>query len=229
MPLLTLLRVNVPLRSAVRYERATRRLAEKAKESGNTFEWTARSSNGIEGLSYGFLARAESYAELVTREQVPDLARRLLGESAGDDWLEFVGNCVESTSFTVAQPREDLSTAPQRSDPAPLSLVARIKVRPGGQRAFETLVARVNEAAIKIDEPRQIYVSQTAIGDLTQYGVVTPVDDPAALDKRRSPQEVLVAAFGEKEAEEIFQPASEQIQEIVTSLSQYRPELSNRA
>lgn len=227
MPLLTILRVNVPLRSAVRYERATQRLAEKAKESGDTFEWTARATNGIDGLSYGFLSRAEGYAELASRD-VPALARRLLGESRGDDWLELVGNCIDSSSYTIAQPREDLSTAPPRTDPAPLALIARVKVKPGGQRALENLISKVNEAAIKVDEPRAVYVSQTVVGDITQYGIVSPIDDPSVLDNRRQPQELLVAAFGEDEAEKIFQPASAQIEEIITSLSVYRPDLSNR-
>ncbi len=229
MPLFNILRVNVEPGAATNYERGVRWLAGAAQASSDALKWTTRFSQNSEGLDYTFAARAENYAELLALEPVPALARRLLGEGDGNAFLELVGTGVRSSSSSIIRPREDLTTAAPRSEPAPLTLVTRIRVSLGGQRAFEDLVRKVNEAAVKVGEKREAFVVQTAIGDMSQYAILQPIDNPSELDERKSPQELLVAAFGEKEGEQVFQAAAPYVQEVLSSLSVYRPDLSNQS
>ena len=229
MSLLNILRVNVEPGATTNYERGVRWLAGAAQASSDTFQWTARISQSSEGLVYTFATRAETYAELLALELLPDLARRLLGEGDGNAFLELVGTGVRSSSSSIIRPREDLSSAAQRSEPVPLTLVTLVRVSLGGQRAFEDLIRKVNEAAIKLDEKRRVFVAQTAIGDMNQYAILQPIDNPSELDERKSPQELLVAAFGEKEGEQVFQAAAPYVQEVLSSLSVYREDLSNQS
>ena len=127
----------------------------------------------------------------------------------------------------MIQLRDDLSTATPREQPPPLALFTQIRVQPGGQQSLEELIRKVTEASIKLDESRQTLVSQVVIGDLNTYGIAQPLDDLGELDGRRTPQELLLAAFGEAEAQQIFQSAAAQIREVTTTLSTYRPDLSN--
>ena len=228
MPLLNVLRVNVEPGAATNYDRGVRWLAGAAQASSDAFQWTARISQSSEGLVYTFATRAETYAELLVLEPLPALARRLLGEGDGNAFLELVGTGIRSSSSSIIRTREDLTTAAQRSEPAPLSLVTRIRVSLAGQRAFEDLIRMVNEAAIKLDEKREVFVVQTAIGDMSQYAILQPIDNPAELDDRKSPQELLAAAFGE-EGEQALQAAAPHVQEVLSALSVYRPDLSNQS
>jgi hypothetical protein len=228
MPFISILRVNVEPGAITNYERGVRWLTGAAQASSGAPQWTARFSQSSEGQVYSFAIRAETYAELLAIEPIPDLARRLLGEGDGNAFLELVGSGIRSSSSSIIRPREDLSTAAQRSEPAPLSLVTRIRVSLEGQRAFEDLIRKINEAAIKLDEKRQVFVAQTAIGDMSQYAIVQAVDNPAELDQRKTPQELLSAAFGE-EGEQALQAAAPHVQEVLSALSTYRPDLSNQS
>ncbi len=228
MPLLNILRVNVEPGATTNYERGVRWLAGAAQASSDTFKWTARSSQSSDGQIYTFAARAETYAELLALEPLPVLARRLLGEGDGNAFLELVGTGVRSSGSSIIRTREDLTTSAQRSEPAPLSLVTRIRVSLAGQRAFEDLIRKVNEAAVKLGEKREVFVAQTAIGDMSQYLLVQPIDNPAELDDRKPPQELLAAAFGE-EGEQALQAAAPHVQEVLSALSVYRPDLSNQS
>ncbi len=228
MPLVSILRVNVEPGAVTNYERGVRWLTGAAQASSDAVKWTARFSQSSEGLVYSFAIRAETYAELLALEPLPDLARRLLGEGDGNAFLELVGTGIRSSSSSIIRPREDLTTAAQRSEPSPLALVTRIRVSLAGQRAFEDLIRKINEAAIKLDEKRGVFVSQTAIGDMSQYAIIQPIDNPAELDGRKTPQELLSAAFGE-EGEQALQAAAPHVQEVLSALSVYRPDLSNQS
>ena len=70
MPLIQLLRVNVHPRGVQRYERLVRYIAERAREDADTFGWSCRQANTAEGQQYVFIAPAEGYAELASREPV---------------------------------------------------------------------------------------------------------------------------------------------------------------
>jgi hypothetical protein len=228
MTLLTSLRVNVSLAGVARYERAVARLAAAARADSKTVEWRATVSQGLEGVSYAFGQTAASFAELATREPLPVLARRLLGESAGDDFFEESGTAVQATAFSVRRLREELSTItlPLKQPPALLYLT-RLQVRSGGQRAVENLIRSVTDASQKIGAPRKVIVSSTVIGEQGEYFIARPIADPAELDSLKSPAEVLNEAFGEKEAGAILAQSAGVLERITTALARPRPDLSN--
>lgn len=227
MALITSLRVNVKPSGAARYERAVARLAAAARGDSRAFEWRASISQGVDGLSYAFVAQAASFVELTAREPIPVLARRLFGESAGDALLEELG-AQSSSSFSVRRIREDLSTItlPLKQAPALLH-VTRLQVRAGGQRAVESLIRQVTDASQKVGNPRKVSVSTTAIGDAGEYFIVRPIQDPAELDQMKAPGELLVEAFGEKEGEQILAQSAAVLDRITTFLATPRPDLSN--
>ena len=228
MTLLTSLRVNVKLSGVARYERSVSRLAAAARADSKAAEWRASISTGAEGIVYVFGQMAASYAELLGREPLPVLARRLLGESAGDDFFEEGAEHVQATSFSIRRLREELSTItlPLKDAPA-LVYVTRIQARSGGQGAVENLIRSVTDASQKIGAPRRITVSSTAIGEQGEYYIVRPIQDPAELDRMKTPAEVLVEAFGEKEGNAILAQSASALERVTTILATPRPDLSN--
>jgi hypothetical protein len=231
MPFFSVLRVNVNQAGAVRYERAVQRLAAAARADSDTFQWSARNSQGVDGVAYAYITALENLAELGTRETVPLLVRRLFGASDGDALLEELGAGVSSNSFAVLRVREDLSTAPSTppAEPAPILYTTSLRVRPGGQPALEELIRRVTEAARKVGEERSTIVVQTAIGDMGEYYVSEPLSDLGLLDKLRTPQQALIDAFGEKEAAAALAAGTSGLEQVVTNIAFHRPDLSNGA
>jgi hypothetical protein len=227
MALLTSLRVNVKPSGATRYERAVARLAAAARADSRGFEWRASISQGVDGLTYAFVAMAASFVELAAREPIPVLVRRLFGESAGDALLEELG-AQSSSSFSVMRVREDLSTIslPLKQAPAQLYLT-RLQVRTGGQRAIESLIRSVTDASQKIGAPRKVVVSTTVIGEAGEYLIARPIQDPAELDQMKTPAEMLVEAFGEKEGGAILANSAAVLERVTTSLATPRPDLSS--
>lgn len=228
MTLLTSLRVNVNLSGVARYERAVARLAAAARADSKAVEWRASISQGAEGITYTFGQTAASFAELAGREPLPVLARRLLGESAGDAFFEESGAAVQTTSFSVRRLREELSTItlPLKQAPA-LLYVTRLQVRSGGQAAIENLIRSVTDASQKIGAPRKVIVSSTVIGEQGEYFIARPIADPAELDSLKSPAEVLVEAYGEKEGGAILAQSAGVLERVTTALATPRPDLSN--
>ena len=218
LALIQLLRVSVHPRGVQSYERLVRYIAGRAREDAHTFGWSTRQVNGVEGQQYAFIAPAEGYAELAAREPIDAMVRRLLGEGDGNAILDALAEGIESQSFSVLSPREDLSNAPPPLA-APPQLVhhTRIRVRPGGQAALEATVGKVLEATVKIGDKRQFLTTQTVIGDLGEYGIVQPIADPAQLDSQLTPQQLLAEAFGEKEAGDIMAAGRERMESVVTS------------
>ncbi len=230
MPLIQTLRVSVHPRGLQSYERLVRYIAERAKADADTFRYSCRQTNGAEGQQYVFVAPAEGYAELATREPIDAMVRRLFGEGDGNALLDALSQNVESQSFAVLSPREDLSnTPPPLATPPLLIHHTLIKVQPGGQAAFEATIAKVIEAAAKVDDKRQFLTAQTVIGDLGEYNIVQPIADPAQLDNQLTPPQLLAEAFGEKEATDIMAAGRERMESVVTALSVLRPDLSGQA
>jgi hypothetical protein len=220
--------VNVSLAGVARYERAVARLAAAARADSKAAEWRASVSQGVDGIAYVFGQMAASFAELAGREPLPVLARRLLGESAGDDFFEESGASVQATNFSVRRLREELSTItlPLKQAPALLYLT-RLQVRSGGQAAIEKLIRSVTDASQKIGAPRKVIVSSTVIGEQGEYFIARPIADPAELDSLKSPAEVLVEAFGEKEGGAILAESAGVLERITTALATPRLDLSN--
>jgi hypothetical protein len=228
MSLISSLRINVKQSGIVRYERAVRRLVAATRSDKATTEWRASVSEGENGTTYGFVSTAASFAELSARESLPVFVRRLFGESAGDAFLEELNADVRSSRSSIRRIHDDLSTMqlPLKEAPA-LFFVTRLNVRSGGQAAIENVIRKVSDAAQKIGAPRRVSVSSTLIGELGEYWVVQPMSAPAELDKQKSPGEVLVEAYGEKEAGAILASSAAVLERVTTMLAFTRPDLSN--
>ena len=231
MPLVTVVRNQVQQSAVPRYERLVRFVAERARQDKDTFQWDARISTGIQGRVISFVSTIDGFAELAAREQPDAMIRRLFGEGDGNAILESLGEGVQSSTYTVATVREDLSnqTLPQPGQPPiAMSLVTRLRSTAVGRLGMEELIRRVGEAASKVEEQRRTFVLQTLIGDLRNYAVVQPVADPAQLDSQAPVPELLTQAYGKAEGEKIFAEGAACIDSVETELSILRPELSNR-
>ena len=209
MPLITVVRNQIQQGATARYERLVRFVAQRAQQDKDTFNWDTRISTGIHGRVISFVTTVEGFAELATREQPDDMIRRLYGEGDGNAILESIGEAVQTSAYTVALLREDLSTFtfPAQGEPLPLSLVTRLRTTATGRAGTEELIRRVGEAASKVDDQRRYLVLQTAIGDLRTFAVVQPVADPAQLDSQAPVPQLLNEAYG-AEGEKIFNEGS---------------------
>jgi len=230
MALVSSVRVSVKQSGIARYERAVRRLVAAVRSDSAAAEWRASMSDGVNGITFAFGSMAESFAELSRREPLPAVVRRLLGESAGDAFLEELTADIQSSSSSIRRIRDDLSTLklPLSLKEAPaLFFVTRLKVRSGGQATTENTIRKVTEASQKIGAPRRVTVSSTMIGELGEYYIAQPMNDPAELDRQKTPGEVLVEAFGEKEGGAILAASATAIESVTTMLAFPRPDLSN--
>jgi hypothetical protein len=212
-----------------RYERLVRFIAERARQDKDADGWIARVSNGSEGRAISFVTTAEGFAELAKREPPDAMIRRLFGEGDGNALLEALGEGVQSSTYTVARLREDLSTQsmPEAGNAPELALVTRLRAASGGAQGCEEMIRKYIEAAAKVDEHRRVLVFQTAIGDLATYAVAQGVEDAAQLDSQQSLPELFAAASGASEAEKIFREGTSCIARAESELSMLRPDLSN--
>jgi hypothetical protein len=142
--------------------------------------------------------------------------------------IEELGAGVQSTSFSVRRLRDELSTITLPLKEAPVMLyVTRLQVRSGGQAAVESLIRQVTDASQKIGAPRKVSVSTTVIGEAGEYYIARPIFNPAELDQMKSPGEVLVEAFGQKEGSAILAQSAAVLERVTTILATPRPDLSN--
>ena len=132
------------------------------------------------------------------------MIRRLYGESDGNALIEALGEGVESSSYSVATIREDLSTVSAPPEEPQLALVTRLRATSDGALGIAELIRKIGEAATKVDEQRHNLVLQTLVGDLRTYAVVQFVPDPAQLDQQSSVPELLGQAYGQAEGEKVF-------------------------
>ena len=227
MPLISVLRNNVRQSAAPQYERLIRFIAERARQDKDTFEWGGRVSTGAEGRAISFVTTVDGFAELAAREQPDELIRRLYGESDGNALIEALGEGVESSSYSVATIREDLSTVSAPPEEPQLALVTRLRATSDGALGIAELIRKIGEAATKVDELRHNLVLQTLVGDLRTYAVVQFVPDPAQLDQQSSVPELLAQAYGQAEGEKVFREGAACIEQVETELSVPRPDFSN--
>jgi len=227
MPLITVYRSRLKQSAAPRYERLIRFVCERARQDEQTFSWTARAASGGQGASIAFITAAEGFAELTAREDPADMIRRLFGEGDGNAVLEALGDCVESSSYSVARIREDLSNETRREDPAPIALVTHLRATPSGGPGLEEMIRQVVGAASKADKARHYLTLQTVVGELRAWTVVQIVRDPAQLDRQPTVPDLLAEAYGQNAGEKIYREGIACIEHVETELSILRPDLSN--
>jgi hypothetical protein len=210
------------------FEESVRKLATRAAEKRERWTWTAhQTAIGELGTIY-FVSEAQDWSELATRGSVLDLARRVLGDKEGERMLEVTRAAIRSAQQTVSVDRPDLSYLPeQRTTTAPFHMVTVVRVRPGGQEAFEEFLRKLAEAIPKVDDPARTQVRQTLVGDLREYRIARPLAGLGDLDRQLPAPELLLKAFGTAEGGLLFRTGQEAIEHVERRIVAYREDLSN--
>ena len=186
MELTTSLRVSTHNGLVLEHEEGVGRLAEKARKDKRTDNWLAYQSIAGEAGRYLYVSPAASWAEFTAREPVPEAVVRLFGEDEGRALLEQIGRSMASQEMVVLTQREELShVEPPAKQPVPQFMRTLIRVSPGGQETVEELIRRVSEAIPKVEDERRFSTLQTIMGDLMQYSIVQPIQNPELLDRQR--------------------------------------------
>jgi hypothetical protein len=211
------------------YEDGVRRLAERAKQQRDAYQWrTYQVMAGQQGTIH-FVSEVDDFKALAARDATPQsLVLRLLGEKDGAKLLDELLSCTQTSRYTISRDRADLSYAPERTgDPAPLGVVTLIRVRPGHQDAAEEMIRKIAEAIPKLDDPARIVTWQTVAGDLRTLWTVRPLRSLAELDQQLQPMDLLTRAFGIAEGGLIARAGHEAIEHVERSITMLRPDLSN--
>ena len=229
MALTTVLSVSVRPERFGSYETAVQRLAAKAQEDKEPFEWAAHQVTAGALGTIHFVSEAPDWATLGTREPVDVLIRRVMGDSEGSELIDQIYCCMAAERYIIGQPRLDLSCPPEGARSfSPMSMVTLIRSRPGGQDACEELIRKVAQAIPAVEDPRRFVAYQTVIGDLRRYWVVTPLDDIGLLDRSLQPAELLQKAFG-AEGALLYRTGIDAIEHLERQFTALRPDLSNGA
>ena len=229
MSLTTVLSVSLIPSKTRSYEDGVRRLAERARQQKDAFQWRAyQVAAGQQGVLH-FVSQAQDFTELAKRDVTPQaLVLRLLGEKEGAKLGEELAGCSVASRYTIARERPDLSYGPESTTPAlPMSVVTVLRARPGHQDAAEELLRKISEAIPKVDDPARIVSYQTLIGDLRTYWTVRPIRSLADLDQQLPPGELLTKAFGVAEGGLISRSGTEALEQVERSIMLLRPDLSN--
>lgn len=231
MALNTVLSVEVKPSEAARYAAHVERLASAARSKKEKFTWGAFSTLFGERTAFHFVSAAETFAALEARGTVPELVARVLGAQDAARFVEETGAHVVSQRMTIGVDRPDLSYVRSAIQPGSVraAQVTRIRIRPGGREAFEELLRKVAEAIPKLDDPAQLLSRQIIVGNAAEYVAIRPLRSLADLDQQRTPDQLLVQAFGPGEGGLVFRNGGEAIEQIEREIVGYREELSNPA
>ncbi len=229
MSLTTVLSIHTRPEKGLEYEDLLRELAERARERNDPGHYSTHQNLFGELGVFHFVTRNDDWSGLSSRGMVQQIIARVMGEEEGRQWSRRSTACIASASHQIAVDRPDLSYPPDGEEPAPMAVVTAARARPGGQEACEELIRKVAEAIPKLDDPTRMVAYQTAIGDLSEYWTVRPLDALDDLDEQRQAQELLVQAFGPSEGGLIWRSGVEAIQEARREIVLLRPDLSNHA
>ena len=139
----------------------------------------------------------------------------------------------QQTLFTaqqqfIATDRPDLSYPPAEEGRIfPAMVVTRLVASPGRQEACEEVIRKVAEAIPKVDDKSRLITYQTLVGNLAEYHSLRPLEDLSELDDQRTPQDLLVQAFGPAEGGLIYRSGLDAMTSMQRSILAYRPDMSN--
>ncbi len=229
MALNTVLSAQVLPGAILRYTAAIQRLAEAARNKKEPFTWGAFETLYGEQGPIRYVSSVETFDALGKRGSVPELVARVFGAADAPRFLEEVGACIASQSLTVAADRPDLSylRSPFKPGEFKAAAVTRTRIRPGARESYEELLRKLSEAIPKLDDPSQLMVRQTIVGNVAEYVSIRPLRELRELDAHRTPEQLLIQAFGASEGGLIFRNGGAAIEEIERSIVGYRPDLSN--
>jgi hypothetical protein len=210
------------------YEEAVRRLAERAIQRKEGFRWTAHQTAFGELGTVHFVSEDSDWTGIGTRGLPEQMVRRVMGEEKGQALLEELNGCILGGRSVISTDRPDLSCPPEEIERTrPAAAVTTLRVRPGGQEAFEELMRKIAEAVPKVDDPGRLITYQPLVGNLRTFWVVRPLQDLAELDDQLQPEELLTKAFGAAEGGLIFRSGLEALEDAERQIVLYREDLSN--
>jgi hypothetical protein len=229
MTMMSVLSVELKPECVVRYESLLLPFAQQAREKHEKFNWTAYQTLVGAQSAIRYVSNVDSFASLESRGSVPELAARVLGPAEAQRLAQEVGACVAAQSLTLSIDRPDLSYLRGTLAPADIRFasVSRIRVRPGAREAFEELARKLAEAIPKLDDPAQLLTQQAIVGDMTSYTLVRPLRELGDLDKQRTPEQLLIQAFGAGEGGLVFRNGGDAITSLEREIVARRDDLSN--
>ncbi len=228
MALLSVLAQSIVPERLGAFEEGVRRLAQRAAEKGESWNWNAhQTAFGELGTIY-FVSQAQNWSEIAARGTTEEMVARVLGEKDGARLLEEVRGCIQSAQQTISVDRPDLSyPAEATGRAAPFYVVTQARVRSGGTEAFEEFLRKIAEAIPKVDDPGRTLVLQTLVGNLREYRIVRPLGELRELDAQAAPQDLLLKAFGPAEGGLLFRNGLEAIEHVERRIVAHRADLSN--
>jgi hypothetical protein len=157
MALTSVLSVSVRPERFSAYEEAVRRLAERAIQRKEGFRWTAHQTAFGELGTVHFVSEDSDWTGIGTRGLPEQMVRRVMGEEKGQALLEELNGCILGGRSVISTDRPDLSCPPEEIERTrPAAAVTTLRVRPGGQEAFEELMRKIAEAVPKVDQPEEL-------------------------------------------------------------------------
>jgi hypothetical protein len=227
MPILNVVRYAVRPEQIATWERDVARIAERAREKKEAFQWNTSQVSAGELGTFWIGSVTETVEEATARGGVPQLLERLFSAKEGAELLTRTGGALLSARSQVLRDRPDLGH-PAGAERQPVALViTRMTVRGGQHDAAEELIRKVAEAVPKTGDPRHFTVWQPLIGDLRTIGVTRPIFALSELDDVLPVPDLLVKAFGAAEGGLIYRTAMEALEQIESELALARPDLSN--
>lgn len=228
MPLVTVLSVQTRADRRQRYEELVQKLAKAAVSRKEESHWTAYQTAFGRLDTIHFASTGGDFAEISSRGTVVEMVQRVLGSSEAEKFMTEIGDCVVSQENSISVDRPELSYPPaEEASTFPAAVLTVIEASPGRQEACEEVIRKVAEAIPKLDDKARLITYQTVVGNLTQYWTVRPIEDLAELDGQRTPQELLIQAFGPAEGGLIYRSGLDAMTRLERNILVYRPDMSN--
>jgi hypothetical protein len=229
MPLIGVNSVAVRPDRVRAFEEGIARLAKRATERKEPWQWTAHQTQiGAVG-TFHFVYQADDFASVGKLGTIDGLYRRVLGDAEGEALFGRVNECIQSIEHNLSIDRPDLSYAPEPAAPGrfPIAVTTVVRARPGRIEACEELIRKLAEAIPKAEDTTRLVAHQTVIGDLRVLWTVRPMRDLADFDRQLPGPELLNRAFGPAEGGLIWRAGVEAMEESRRSVVALRPDLSN--
>jgi hypothetical protein len=228
MPLITVLSVQTRADRRQRYEELVQKLAEAAVSRKEKSHWTAYQTAFGRLDTIHFASTGADFAEISSRGTVVEMLQRVLGSSEAEKFMTEIGDCVVSEENSISVDRPELSYPPaEEVSTFPAAVLTVIEASPGKQEACEEVIRKIAEAIPKLDDKARLITYQTVVGNLTQYWTVRPIEELAELDGQRTPQELLIQAFGPAEGGLIYRSGLDAMTRLERNILVYRPDMSN--
>ncbi len=228
MPLITVLSVQTRPDRWQHYEELVQRLAEAAVSRKDESHWTAHQTAFGNLNTIHFASRGDDFAEISSGGTVLEMIERVLGSAETERFMSEIGDCVVSQENSISVDRPDLSYTPvEEGRTFPAAVLTLIEASPSRQEACEEVISKIAEAIPKVDDKARLITYQTVVGNLSQYWTVRPINDLSELDGQRTPQELLIQAFGPAEGGLIYRSGLDAMTSLQRSILVYRPDMSN--